>query len=153
MKTHSESISLKTLVSKVIPFWYIFEKQCFDSNTVLVLLSKHCFDRHRQFNNTSKNHFETITLKIIDLEGLPFWLLFEKHCFDSNTVLVLLSETEFWQTDVNLKIHRTQFWRYYIGNSSLKSNTILVFLWKQCFDSNTVLVLLSKAVFWETSSI
>ena len=32
------------------------------------------------------------------LKVIPLWYFFGKHCFDSNTVLVLLSKAVFWET-------------------------------------------------------
>ena len=79
LKKHFENITLKALVLIVIPLWYCVEQHRFDSNTVLVLLSKECFDRHRQFNNTSDNHFEK--------------KYFENISFESDTILEFLCKT------------------------------------------------------------
>ena len=76
---------MKTGVFEVIPFWYYFqehykpikfkyyfEKQWFEGNTVLVLLSG-----------------RNIALKVT-----PVGCHTQKQCFESKTILVILSETQ-----------------------------------------------------------
>ena len=89
-------MTLETLDLKVEPLEYFFENTASDSNTVLVLPSETEFltDR-RQLKNTRENNFEDITLETVAYKVIPFWNFSEKHCFDSNTVLVLLSKAVF----------------------------------------------------------
>ena len=68
----SKSNIFKVIVSKwlfeVLLNWRCLSKQCFDSNTKTVLLSKRCF---------SKKYHNGITVKSVFFEDLPEWYRFQ----------------------------------------------------------------------------
>ena len=78
LKTYSENIIVKTLVSKVktilahhwktqlptvTPLWYYRQKQC--------------IERQRQLNNTLKTQSESTALPVI-----PYWYYWQRQCFE-----------------------------------------------------------------------
>ena len=69
-----------------IPFWYKSNKEHgFGRKTILVLLQQRFW----------KYYFCITATKNTVLKVIPFWYYPQKHCFESNTILALLSEALF----------------------------------------------------------
>ena len=74
---------------KVIPAWNAIQKHRVKGNTVFGPTTR------RHFKNTREHNFEDITLETVTQNVIPILYFFEKHCCDSNTVLVLPSKAVF----------------------------------------------------------
>ena len=74
---------------KVIPAWNAIQKHRVKGNTVFGPTIR------RHFKNTPEHNFEDITLETVTQNVIPILYFFEKHCCDSNTVLVLPSKAVF----------------------------------------------------------